>query len=61
MKLYKMSLSLLLCGSLALTLLLSGCVSEQQVSGLSAEQKTGGASEPPEPASGDTIVDNTGS
>ena len=38
MKLYKTTFSLLLCCSLALTLLLSGCVSEQQASDISAEQ-----------------------
>lgn len=81
MKLYKTTVSLLLCCSLALTLLLSGCVSEQQASDISAEQTEelvqseneatisdtespvpetpGGASEPPEPASGNKSVDNT--
>ena len=38
MKLYKTTFSLLLCCSLALTLLLSGCVSEQQASDISAKQ-----------------------
>ena len=38
MKLYKTLFSLLLCCSLALILLLSGCVSEQQAPDISAEQ-----------------------
>ena len=83
MKLYKTLFSLLLCCSLALILLLSGCVSEQQAPDISAEQMEellqpetdattsdaespvpetpGRASEQPEPASGNTVVDKTGS
>ena len=38
MKLYKTTFSLLLCCSLALTLLLSSCVSEQLATDISAEQ-----------------------